>query len=127
VSVAQTKEIIEQQLAVPAGMQFDICLLWDYLHYLDIPTMEALSAVLQPRVHNNTRGYGFGTLHGKKPDDAYQYGIDGLAQLCARPNPDEPQYRAHSQQRVGDHFLALRIARGTLLRAGRLELLFEAP
>ncbi|GEM_PF-2384334 len=127
VSVARAKEIIGQQLAVPTGMQFDICLLWDYLHYLDIPTMEALSAVLQPLFHNNTRGYGFGTLHGKKPDDAYQYGIADPAQLCGRPIPDEPQYRAHSQQRVGDHFLALRIARGTLLRAGRLELLFEAP
>ena len=126
-SPADVAEIIHQQLAIPKGTQIDICLMWDYLHYLDIATIEALSRVLQVFFHKSTRGYGFGTLHGKKPDDASQYGIAGPAELCARPNPDEPEYMAHSQQRVGDHFLALRISRGTLLRAGRLELLFEAP
>jgi len=126
-SPAEIAEVIHQQLAVPTGMQIDICLMWDYLHYIDIATIEALSGVLQPLFHKSPRGYGFGTLHGKKPDDANQYGIAGPEELCARPNPDEPEYRAHSQQRVGDHFLALRISRGTLLRAGRLELLFEAP
>ena len=116
---------IREQLALPEGVQIDICLLWDYLHYLDMPTIEILSSVLRPLFHQNSRGYGFGTLHGKKPTDTNQYGIAGPTELSALPSSSEPTFIAHSQQRLGEHFMALRISRGTLLRAGRLELLFE--
>ena len=117
---------ISEQLALPPNVRVDICLLWDYLHYLDMPTIEVLSSVLRPLFHQNSRGYGFGTLHGKRPADANQYGIAGPTQLIARPMNSEPIFIPHSQQRLGEHFPALRISRGTLLREGRLELLFEA-
>lgn len=124
---AAIRATIQRQLDLPADTRVDICLLWDYLHYIDIPTIAALSAVLQPVFHSRTRGYGFGALHGDKPSDANKYGIAGFDRLLARPIRSEPEYFAHSQQRIGEHFPALRIARGTLLREGRLELLFESP
>lgn len=118
---------IARQLALPEDAMLDVVLLWDYLHYIELETIEALSAVLLPRLHRNSRGYGFGALHGRKPADANRYGIADRDHLLAQPTDQEPQYYAHSQQRLSEHFAALRIARGTLLREGRLELLFDSP
>jgi hypothetical protein len=122
---ASLSAAINDQLALPPNLQIDICLLWDYLHYLDMPTIKILSSILRPKFHHNSRGYGFGTLHGKKPTDANQYGIAGPTQLSALPMSSEPVFIPHSQQRLSEHFVALHISRGTLLREGRLELLFE--
>lgn len=126
VDTAEFSVWLQQQLALPANVQFDVCLMWDYLHYLDLPTLAALSSVLQPYLHRDTRGYAFGALHGKKPTDSNSYGIADLDNLAAVPMQNEPVYLPHSQQRLSEHFAALRIARGTLLREGRLELLLES-
>ncbi len=121
------QQAIARQLALPDDAMIDVVLLWDYLHYIEIGTIEALSTVLLPRLHRGSRGYGFGALHGSKPADANRYGIADREHLLALPSDQDPQYFAHSQQRLSEHFAALRIARGTLLREGRLELLFNAP
>lgn len=118
------QQAIARQLALPDGIMLDVCLLWDYLHYVELATLEALSAVLQPRLHRDSRGYGFGALHGHRPQDANRYGIADRENLIAHPQPEEPRYYAHSQQRLNEHFPAMHIRRGTLLREGRLELLF---
>ena len=119
------QQAIARQLALPDDIQIDVCLLWDYLHYIELPTLEALSTVLSPRLHRSSRGYGFGALHGHKPLDSNRYGIADRNHLIAQPEPNEPKYHAHSQQRLNEHFPAMRIRRGTLLREGRLELLFS--
>ena len=124
--MAEVSDWIQQQLALPADLQFDICLMWDYLHYLDLPTLAELSRALQPHLRKGARGYAFGALQGKKPSDCNLYGIADLDNLAATPMQDEPEYLPHSQQRLAEHFAAFRIARGTLLREGRLELLLEA-
>ena len=116
---------ITAQLAIPAGTKIDICLLWDYLHYFDTAALEVLSSVLQPLLAKGARGYGFGTLQGKSPQDSNEYGIADLSTLSIHPCSAPHRYSAHSQQRLSEHFPALQIVRGTLLREGRLELLFE--
>ncbi len=116
---------LSQQLGLPGDTRLDVCLIWDYLHYLDLPLVEILSSVLRPLLAKGTRGYGFGTLHGKPPQDSNHYGITDLETLAAHPLDTQPRYFAHSQQRLGEHFPALQIARATLLREGRLELFFE--
>ena len=115
---------ITRQIAMPPGSQVDICLLWDFLHYIDLPTIAALSSVIKPWLHGNSAGYGFGALHGTRPSDTNDYGIHAIDALAARPTEAQPTYFAHSQQRLNEHFVALKIVRGTLLREGRLELLF---
>lgn len=115
---------ISRQIAMPEGSQVDICLLWDYLHYIDLTTVEALSSVIHPWLHADSKGYGFGALHGTRPSDTNEYGIHAIDALAARPSAEQTAYFAHSQQRLNEHFGALKIMRGTLLREGRLELLF---
>jgi len=116
---------LTRQLAVPAETRINVCLLWDYLHYLDLPLVEILSSVLQPLLAKGARGYGFGTLHGKPPGDANHYGIVNAETLVPHPIDQQHRYFAHSQQSLSEHFPVLQIARGTLLREGRLELFFE--
>lgn len=117
---------IQRQLSVPSGTQIDICLFWDYLHFIDLKTIDALSQVLQPLLHSNSRGYGFGALHGGRPEDVSLYGIADVDTLTSTTITSQPKYIAHSQQKLSEHLLSLRISRGTLLREGRLELLFES-
>ena len=117
---------IHRQLSVPADVQIDICLFWDYLHFIDMKAIDALSQVLQPLLHSNTRGYGFGALHGGRPEDVSLYGIADVDTLVSTTVPSQPQYIAHSQQKLSEHLLSFKITRGTLLREGRLELLFES-
>jgi hypothetical protein len=123
--IADLDDLIRQQLDIPANTTIDICLLWDGLHYLDLATMEALSRVMDPLLHDDSRGYGFGTLHGRVPPDSNRYGIAGTNSLIARTADQTPKYIPHSQQYLTNHFNALQISRATLLREGRLELLFE--
>ena len=123
--IADLDDMIQQQLDIPANTTIDICLLWDGLHYLELATMEALSRVMQPLLHDDSRGYGFGTLHGRVPPDSNRYGIAGTNSLVARAANKTPRYIPHSQQYITNHFNALQISRATLLREGRLELLFE--
>ncbi|XOV83978.1 MAG: hypothetical protein ACFHXK_02450 [bacterium] len=117
---------IQRQLSIPSGTRLDICLFWDYLHFVDLKTIDALSQVLQPFLHSNSRGYGFGALHGGRPEDVSLYGIADVDTLVATTVSSQPKYIPHSQQKLSEHLLSLRISRGTLLREGRLELLFES-
>ena len=123
--IAKVDGLIRHQLNIPADTSIDICLLWDGLHYLELPVMEALSRIVQPLLHEDSRGYGFGTLHGRVPPDSNYYGIASTNSLVARPDTQTPKYLPHSQKCLTDHFNALQISRATLLREGRLELLFE--
>ena len=114
-----------QQLGLSEDTRINVCLMWDYLHYLDLQTLEVLSAILQPQLAKGARGYGFGCLRGKQPDDTSHYGIANIEHLATQPVTQQSRYFAHSQQDLGEHFPALHISRATLLREGRLELLLE--
>lgn len=117
----------QRHMALPPNLQIDVLLLWDYLHFLDVKSIEALSIVLQPHVHQQTKAYGFGSLHSDKPMYRRRYGVHSAQELQLHESTDQPLPYAHSQQRLTDAFMCLRITRGTLLQEGHLELLFEAP
>ncbi len=112
------------ELGLQAGGQFDVILFWDYLHYLDTLALGALSNVLYPHVHAQTRAYALGAMHSTGQIEKHCYAIVDAQSLIVRPTTNEAHYYAHSQQGLNDHFTALRISRATLLRNGRLELMF---
>ena len=126
-SVLQTQELLAAQLALPEGVQFDVVLFWDFLHMLDITQLEALSSILYPHLHRNTRGYGFGTLRPSEQLQPSRFSIAALDQLEISPVAGAEPFVAHSQQRLNEHFFAMQVARATLLQEGRLELLFTLP
>ncbi len=104
----------------------DLVLLWDYLHYFDLESIEVLSSALQPYIHNKTRGYGFGTLHSDQGIKPYNYSIASDTEVFLQPRAEQALPFSPSQQALTDNFICLRISRGTLLQEGHLELLLEA-
>lgn len=125
-------EFTKQHIGLAADTQIDICLFWDFLHYLELDRLPILAQALGDHMHRGTRAHGFGALHTDQPTDHCQYGIADLEHLQPLPmdsgSSDEASHRhhTHSQMQIAEHLTCLRIARGTLLREGRLEILFEA-
>ena len=125
VDFSQAVEAWRLHLGLNPADKIDYLLLWDYLHYFKPAAVEALSSALLPHIHQKTKGYGFGSLHSDMPMPGGTYALDTAERLLIKPYP-EPLPYGHSQQIIADHFMCMRISRGTLLREGHLELLFEA-
>ncbi len=115
----------QRHLGLQPQDQIDYLLMWDYLHYFEPGIIEALSTALQPHVHRESRGYGFGSLHSGKPIRGGVYAIRDENSVAVTPEPMTLPH-AHSQQVIADNFICMHITSGTLLREGHLELLFEA-
>jgi hypothetical protein len=118
-------ELLTRHLDLPDDVRFHICLFWDALLYLAPAHLRGFSRALLPHVNDETRGYGFGTLHTRN-FEACRYGIHDMRHLEVRPLANErpaPRY-AHTQHQISEHFTCLGIQRATLLQGGPLELLF---
>lgn len=124
-SFAQQVSELTRYLNIEPGLELDLILLWDYLHYMNLEQVEMLSCALQPHIHTNTRGYGFGTLHNDQGIKAFHYAIASEAEVFMRPAAAARLPYGHSQQALSENFICLRISRGTLLQEGHLELLLE--
>ena len=126
-SFVQRVSLCQAHLDLPTDLQLDLILLWDFLHYFDTTTLEALSNTIQPHIHQGTRAYGFGSLHSHRGIKAYNYAIASENSIFMRPRGDSASIlpQAHSQQQLSENFICLRIGRGTLLQEGHLELLLE--
>lgn len=123
----QRVALCRAHLALPKGSQLDLILIWDFLHYFNKTTLEALSNALQPHIHHATRGYGFGSLHSDRGIKAYNYAIasENSIFMHSKGGAASTLPYAHSQQQLTENFVCLRIGRGTLLQEGHLELLLE--
>ena len=116
-------ESFKRHFELPEGQKFDVCLFWDVFHRMDLQVLQGLSRALAPHIDSHTLGYGFGTLHGQLLDGA-RYGIGDRNHLSVRPIEVAQPFNAHSQKQLSDNFTCLSIQRSTLLREGRLELLY---
>ncbi len=125
-SLADAIRLCQQHIQLPADTRFDVLLLWDYLHHMNLTVLEGLSATLQNSLHRSTMGYGFGALHSNQTLDHLQYGLTAMDRLTQREANPPGTFTPHPQQRLSEHFLCMRIAKSTLLQGGRLEMLFEA-
>ena len=126
-SQQQILDRLNKELGLETGRRLDVILFWDYLHYLDTPALEALSSVLYPHVHNHTRAYALGAIGSTSQTEKYRYAINDAQSLILRPASNDAHYYAHSQQTFNHYFTTLTISRATLLRNGRLELMFTSP
>ena len=117
----------DKALQLRADTVIDICLFWDYLHYLDIHALRAFSSALRPHLHRDSRGYAFGALHAHAALDHNDYSIHDIGHLRRAPAVSPLVEHPHTQKTLTDSFSVFDIAKGTLLREGRLELYMETP
>jgi len=124
---AEIRQQFEQLLTFPPGTKLDICLLWDFLCYLDDPALRAFNEALRPWVHHGTRAHGFGIHHLAIRLGNKRYGVIDENTLSVRQrHTEQPDTHPHSQVEMHEMMSCFDFERGLLLPDGKLELLLKA-
>ena len=114
-------------LNLPDGTRLDICLLWDFLCYLDDSALRAFNNALRPYINYGTRAHGFGVHHLAIRLDNKQYGIlDEDTMSVRRRQIAQGKTHPHSQVEMHEMFSCFDFERGLLLPDGKLELLLKS-
>ena len=110
----------------PVQVQFDLCLFWDVLNLLEVDELRAFNAALRPYVHAGTRAHGVAAMNATHALSIHHYGVRSTQELVVRPDPlARRATRPHPQALLKRYLTCLEIKRGTLLREGRLEVVFQ--
>jgi len=116
----------QEKFSFPADTRIDICLLWDFICYLDDPALRAFNTALGPWIHPRTRVHGFGVHHLAIRLDNIQYGVvsDDTFSIRQRRSRQLP-YHPHSQIEMHEMMNNFDFERGLLLPEGKLEMLLK--
>ncbi len=107
------------------NVYFDVCLLWDYLNYLDDAALEEFFSALRKHIHPNTRVFATGPYSPDYPLTAHKYAIIDFDRLAIRrvatwlPHP-------RSQAEVLKAMPLFKVHSAALRRDNRLELLLRS-
>ncbi len=126
-SPQELQQRFKEMLKFPDGTRLDICLLWDFLCYLDDPALRAFNNALRPYMYHGTRAHGFGIHHLAIRLENKQFGV--LEEGCfsvRRRQTSQPHTYPHSQVEMHEMFSCFDFERGLLLPDGKLELLLKA-
>ena len=118
-------DAVRNHFCLPQNFSIDLLLIWDCLHFFDLKGVEAISTLLQPCIHADTLGYGFGSLHNDAKMTGAQYALTADVEVLITPQESKLRH-PHSQQAMAEYFLCMKIGRGTLLQEGLLELQLTA-
>ena len=117
----------EKLLKIPDGTRLDICLLWDFLCYLNDAALRAFNNALRPYMYNGTRAHGFVVHHLAIRLENKQYGVIKEDALSVRPLQTKQLItHPHSQVEMHEMLTCFDFERGLLLPDGKLELLLKA-
>lgn len=125
-SEKELTEAFQEQFSFPADTKIDICLLWDFICYLDDPALRAFNTALGPWIHPGTRVHGFGVHHLAIRLENIQYGVvsDDTFAVRQRRSTQLP-YHPHSQIEMHEMMSHFDFERGLLLPEGKLEMLLK--
>ena len=123
----QIQDRMAKMLTLPAGTRLDVCLLWDFLCYLDDRALRAFSLAIRPYLHRDSRAHGFGVHHRAIRLANRRYGVIDDATLSVRPNQG-PQAETipHTQVETHDLLSCFDFQQGLRLPDGKLEILLKA-
>ena len=128
--VSNSRELHQQfkkLLKLPDDTRLDICLLWDFLCYLDDPALRAFNNALRPYMSHRTRAHGFGVHHLAIRLENKQYGVMDEDALSVRMRrTDQLSTHPHSQVEMHEMMSCFDFERGLLLPDGKLEMLLKA-
>jgi len=125
-SEKELRQAFEEQFRFPAGTRIDICLLWDFLSYLDDKALRAFNSALRPWLHPRTRTHGFGAHHLAVRLDNIQYGVINPETLSIRKRQStQLPIHPHSQIEMHEMLNCFDFERGLLWPEGKLEMLLK--
>ncbi len=117
----------QELLGFASGTRLDICLLWDFPHYLDEKQLRAFSGALFPWLQPHTLGHVFGVHSGATQLLNREYGIVDERHLSVRTRTTPPmKCKPHPQSFMGEWLTCFRNVRGVLLPDGKIETLLQA-
>jgi hypothetical protein len=125
-SEKELRHAFEEQFRFTAGTKIDLCLLWDFLCYLDDPALRAFNSAVRPWIHQGTKVHGFGIHHLAIRLENIQYGVMKRDTLSIRERQSaQLPYHPHSQIEMHEMLNCLDFDRGLLLPDGKLEMLLK--
>jgi len=125
-SEKELRHAFEEQFRFPSDTQIDICLLWDFLCYLDDSALRAFNSALRPWLHAGSRAHGFGVHHLAIRVENIQYGILNRETLSIRKRRSvQMPHHPHSQIEMHEMLNSFDFERGLLLPEGKLEMLLK--
>jgi hypothetical protein len=125
-SEKELRHAFEEQFRFPSAARFDICLVWDFLSYLDDPALRAFNSAIRPWIHSGTRLHGFGVHHLAIRLENIRYGLLNRDTLSVRKRISEQMpYHPHSQIEMHEMMNCFDFERGLLLPDGKLEMLLK--
>jgi hypothetical protein len=120
------EKAFQEHLALPPGTQLDICLLWDFPHYLDEKQLRAFSRALWPWLHARSRAYVFGVHSAATPILNREYGIFDAQTISVRPRAGEAlPCSPHPQSFMNEWLTCFSVSKGVLLPDGKVESLMR--
>lgn len=125
-SEKELRHAFEEQFRFPADTRIDICLLWDFMCYLDDSALRAFNSALRPWLHTGSRAHGFGVHHLAIRVENIQYGILNRETLSIRKRRSvQMPHHPHSQIEMHEMLNSFDFERGLLLPEGKLEMLLK--
>jgi hypothetical protein len=104
------------------GTRFDLCLLWDFLNYLDDQALKAFADALAPFTGPQTLGHAYILLKSDADVLNREYGLKAANQISVRPvNHATPAFFARPQARVTSMMKGFVVKHSVLRRDGLLE------
>lgn len=114
-------------LAIPDGIRFDLCLLWDFPNYVDDAALKAFSEALKPYLHARSLGHGFAVRTANTDMKNQWYGIEQPHLFTVRrPTARQTRFYPHAQAILINLLTCFDIDRGMLLPDGRLEVVMNS-
>lgn len=119
--------VLTEVLALPDDTEFDIVFFWDALHFMSREAISALTAVLRPHLHRQSKAHCF-AVHGMETPPAQIYhGIHDISHLSVRTRTAiPPNYNPLPQGQLVSLLKYFALDRSVLMRDRRIELLLKA-
>jgi hypothetical protein len=127
VTEAELADHLTRSFGFHKGTQFDLCLFWDFLNYLDDKALRAFNTAIKPYLHKATRAHAFTVRTLDTSFSNQQYGIEDAHMFSVRPR-EGTQARPfpHTQAILVNLLSSFDVDQGMLLPDGRLEVLLSA-
>ena len=120
---------IEQYIHTAFSFQgeecFDICLVWDFLNYLDMNSLKAFTAVLLPHLAPEAKLHGFAVLNKNTPLTEQNYGVVDAELLAVSDQKNVQLPHRHSQSAIKDYLRGIAVKQSILRTDGRLEMILQ--
>jgi len=121
----EIEQLVHRSFEFNGDESFDICLIWDFLNYLDVPSLKVFTDVLLPHLAPQAQLHGFAVLNKNTPLTEQNYGVVDTELLTVIDQKQIQLPHRHSQSALKDYLRGIAIKQSILRGDGRLEMILQ--